>query len=425
MDISNLYHLFLESTGIATDSRKVTEGKIFFALKGEHFNGNDYAAKVLEQGASYAIIDEEDKKISGQCIVVNDVLETLQQLANYHRKQFDIPVLAITGSNGKTTTKELVNEVLATTYKVHYTLGNFNNHIGVPLTLLAMPRDTEIAVIEMGANHPKEIDFLSNIAEPNFGLVTNVGRAHLEGFGGFEGVIKTKGELYDYLGNNKGTALVNLEEDHLSKMASLCEERIDYESSEEEGGTLFRQASPFLSISYQHKGKTELIQTQLIGAYNFPNILTAITIGKHFNVDFINIKKALESYTPTNNRSQLIKKGSNVIILDAYNANPTSMKAALSNFKQMEAGNKIVVIGDMLELGNESEQEHRGILESIQDSGFSQIITVGKEFGKVNAIHSYETIEELKSQWNWNSLEKSTILIKGSRGIKLEKLLLE
>jgi len=425
MDISNLYRLFLESAGVTTDSRKVEKNSIFFALKGERFNGNDYAAQVLEAGAAYAVIDEEEKRLNDQCIVVSNVLETLQELANYHRKQFDIPVLAITGSNGKTTTKELINEVLATTYKVHYTKGNFNNHIGVPLTLLAMPKDTEIAVIEMGANHLEEIDFLARIAEPNFGLVTNVGRAHLEGFGSFEGIIKAKGELYDYLGNHKGIAFVNQEENHLLEMAALCENVITYESGEGNSNISFKSASPFLSISFDNGTNLEMIQTQLIGAYNYPNILTAITIGRYFKVSFMNMKKALEAYTPSNNRSQLVKKGTNTIILDAYNANPTSMKAALSNFSQMEADKKVVIIGDMLELGDESEQEHQEIINSIQDADFSQIITVGKEFLKVNSLNAYETIEDLKAKWDWEVFDNTTFLMKGSRGISLEKLLKE
>lgn len=423
MDIPKLYQLFLESTGITTDSRKVENGNIFFALKGERFNGNDYAAKVLETGAAYAVIDEVEKRINNQCILVDDVLETLQILANHHRKQLDIPVLGITGSNGKTTTKELINEVLATTYKVHYTLGNFNNHIGVPLTLLAMPSDTEIAVIEMGANHMKEIDFLCKIAEPNLGLVTNVGRAHLEGFGSFEGVIQTKGELYNYLGNHKGTAFVNQEEPHLEEMASSCENIIGYKSGKGNSNISFESASPFLNIYFDDGNHSEIIQTQLIGAYNYPNILTAMTIGKYFKVSFTDVKEALEAYAPNNNRSQLVRKGTNTIILDAYNANPTSMKAALSNFDEMEAREKVVIIGDMLELGDESEQEHREIIKITKEAGFSQVFTVGQEFKNVHSRNAYETIADLKANWNWKAFDNTTFLIKGSRGIKLEKLL--
>lgn len=421
MEIRELYQLYLSSSGITTDTRKIEEQNIFFALKGERFNGNKYAAKAVELGASYAVIDEEQERTHEQFILVDDVLKTLQDLSNYHRNQMDIPVLAITGSNGKTTTKELVREVLSTSYKVHCTRGNFNNHIGVPLTLLAMPIDTEIAIIEMGANHPKEIDFLCHIANPTMGLVTNVGKAHLEGFGGFQGVIKTKGELYDYLAVQNGWALVNKEESHLSDMASKCKNILYYGSNEGQGSEL-KDASPFLRVSFQEENESIEVQTQLIGAYNYPNALTAITLGRFFNVTGHLIKKALEDYSPSNNRSQLVKKESNSIILDAYNANPTSMKAALSNFNEIDAREKIIIIGDMLELGEESRKAHQDILELANGMNFKQVITVGKEFSQVNS-DSYANIESLKENWDWGQYNNTMFLIKGSRGIRLEKLL--
>jgi UDP-N-acetylmuramoyl-tripeptide--D-alanyl-D-alanine ligase len=421
MEIEKLYQLFLSSFGITTDTRAIKSGHIFFALKGERFNGNEYARKALELGADYAVIDEEQKEGNDLFILVDDVLQTLQDLANYHRNQLDIPVLAITGTNGKTTTKELVNEVLSTRYKVHCTDGNFNNHIGVPLTLLSMPKDTEIAIIEMGANQLEDIIFLCNIANPTMGLVTNVGRAHLKGFGNFEGVIKTKGELYNYIAAHHGLALVNKEENHLSDMASACEDILYYGSDEKEG-LEFKGASPFLKVAFEHESKSIEIQTQLIGSYNYPNVLTAITLGRFFNVDNNRIKKSLEKYSPSNNRSQLVKKETNSIILDAYNANPTSMKAALSNFNQIEADKKIIIIGDMLELGDESKKAHLEILALAHEMNFQQIITVGEEFDKVNLKNSYTDIRTLKENWDWQQYTNTMFLIKGSRGIRLEKL---
>ena len=421
MKIEKLYQLFLSSSGITTDTRAIKDGNIFFALKGERFNGNEYTAKALELGADYAVIDEVQKENNEQFILVDDVLKTLQDLANYYRNQLDIPVLAITGTNGKTTTKELVREVLSTKYRVHCTDGNFNNHIGVPLTLLAMPKDSEIAIIEMGANHLEEIDFLCKIANPTMGLVTNVGEAHLEGFGSFEGVIKTKGELYDYLAAHNGLALVNKEENHLSVMASACEKILYYGSDEGEGLEL-KGASPFLVVAFENGNESIEIQTQLIGAYNYANVMTAITLGRFFNVNNAHIKKALEEYSPSNNRSQLVKKETNSIILDAYNANPTSMKAALSNFNQIEAEKKIVIIGDMLELGDESKKAHQEILALAHGMNFQQVITVGEEFSKVNFKNSFADIEALKIKWDWQQYDNTMFLIKGSRGIRLEKL---
>ncbi len=422
MGIQEIYHLFEQSSGIITDSRKIKKNHIFFALKGANFNGNQYAESAIEQGASYAIIDEKEYEKNEKFICVKNVLKCLQELARYHRRQMNIPIIAITGTNGKTTTKELLSKVLEQKYKIHYTQGNLNNHIGVPLTLLSMSNDTEIGVIEMGANHQGEIDFLCQIAEPNYGLVTNVGKAHLEGFKSFEGVIQTKGELYRYLAAHQGIAFVNREESHLSEMASSCNEIEGYSSNMPYTITN-HGANPFLKITYKGQEKTIDISTQLIGGYNYPNVLTAIVIGKYFRVSDDLIQKALSEYTPKNNRSQWIQKGSNEIILDAYNANPTSMLAALKNFDKMNSKNKIAILGDMLELGKDSDKEHQKIIEQASLMNFTQVITVGKEFTKVNTLNSYNNIHQLQEEWDWNNFQNTTFLIKGSRGIRLERLL--
>ncbi len=424
--INELYQKYLASAGVNTDTRKLAKGEIFFALKGGNFNGNEYADQALESGAIYAVVDEwnTDKENDSRYIRVDDVLQTLQELARHHRRQFKIPILAITGSNGKTTTKELIAEVLSTTYNVWYTLGNLNNHIGVPLTLLSMKREIDIAVIEMGANHPNEIDFLCRIAEPTHGLVTNVGRAHLEGFGGFAGVIKTKGELYEYLSEENKVAFVNARENHLLKMSQNCQHRIPYGGSNRVEN---KGANPFVEVEWSSREDVWEVQTQLIGVYNFNNILTAITIGQYFKVNDDKIKRALEQYQPKNNRSQLEIRGSNQLIMDAYNANPTSMEAALRNFSNMEGDGKkkIVVLGDMLELGKESFEEHQRIYELALSFGFSKVITVGKEFAQVTNKEHYTNIESLLKYWDWTKITDSLLLIKGSRGIRLEKLLSE
>ncbi len=424
MELTNLYEAYLSSTGVTTDTRNIKDGSIFFALKGERFNGNQFADTALEKGARFAVVDEEAHyKDDGTYFLVENVLQTLQELAHYHRKQFNIPVIGITGSNGKTTTKELIREVLSSAYNVHCTVGNFNNHIGVPLTLLAMPLDTEIAIIEMGANHQKEIEFLCRIAHPNHGLVTNVGKAHLEGFGGFEGVIKGKGEMYVHLATHNGIAFVNREEAHLSEMASGCREIIGYGSTIGLG-VKNMGAHPFLEVTFGSDSGVLDIQSQLIGAYNFPNLLTAITLGRYFNVSGDKIKQSIEQYEPKNNRSQLIRKGTNRIIMDAYNANPTSMSAAIRNFNKMNAAKKILVIGDMLELGAGSEKEHESILQLTKGLDFNAVYTVGNEFTQVDdSPNSYKNINDLKEVWDWTTHNDTAFLIKGSRGIRLEKLI--
>jgi UDP-N-acetylmuramoyl-tripeptide--D-alanyl-D-alanine ligase len=432
-EIEKLYDIFLQHAIVVTDSRKVEPYCLFFALKGEQFNGNEFAEQAVERGAAYAVIDEARYKKNERFILVNDVLNTLQQLATFHRRQFDIPVLAITGSNGKTTTKELVSAVLASHYPAHFTKGNLNNHIGVPLTLLSMPPDTEIAVVEMGANHPGEIDFLCRIAEPTHGLITNVGKAHLEGFGGFEGVRRTKSELYRYLAERGGTVFINSDEPYLSELASGNKKKLFYLQSEDPNPAnvpfevKLIAAEPFIRVAFLSENR-ELItaQTQLIGAFNFGNVMTAITVGKYFKVPAQKIKTAIENYLPANNRSQVLTLGSNTFILDAYNANPTSMKHALEFFSRMDAPRKIAILGAMLELGSFSEEEHEMMAEFALHCGLNHVILVGKEFRHVaekRGIRFFESIEALRNWFDRQDFFDTHFLIKGSRSIRLEKLL--
>ncbi len=420
--LEELYQKYLESDGVTTDSRSVRQNQIFFALKGGNFDGNEYAEMALEKGACWAVVDDSGKMNADErLIIVPNALETMQQLARHHRRQFKIPIIAITGTNGKTTTKELVSSVLGASYIIHYTKGNLNNHIGVPLTLLSMNTETEVGIIEMGANHPNEIDFLCRIAEPTHGLVTNVGKAHLEGFGGFEGVIRTKGELFTYLAETDGVAFINANEPHLGKMSEACTRRLKYGL---DGSLVNKGSSPFLQIEWNRKGETLEIPTRLIGGYNFNNVLTAITLGEYFKVDKTRIRKALIEYTPKNNRSQLTRIRSNKIILDAYNANPTSMALALDNFNNINhQGKKIAILGDMLELGEVSRIEHQKIYDFAKTLELEQLLTIGNEFGKLGRGNHYSSIEALMAQWDWNKHENTLFLIKGSRGMKLEKLI--
>jgi len=431
MTIPALYNLFLDHPTVCTDTRKIETGCLFFALKGANFDGNKFALEAIEQGASYAIIDDASIAAKARLIVVADVLATLQALANYHRKQFEIPVIGITGTNGKTTTKELISAVLASHYPTHFTKGNFNNHIGVPLTLLSMPANTEVAIIEMGANHVGEIDFLCQIAAPTHGLITNVGEAHLEGFGSFEGVKKAKGELYQYLEKNRGLAFINKNEDYLQEMAGENLYRVLYTQSIEPNlkvpifETKMSAANPFIEVAYLSKeGFSQTIQSQLIGLYNFNNIMTAITLGRYFKVPYEKIKQAIENYTPTNNRSQIIEKGSNKFLLDAYNANVTSMTKALESFASYEAENKIAILGDMLELGPYSKKAHEKIIQLGKDLGI-EIWAVGQEFGQLKSenVKQFENTEALKEWFLAQSFDNTFFLLKGSRGIGLEKLL--
>jgi len=420
MDIKQLYSIFLQQEQkVVTDNRKVEKGAIFFALKGDNFNANLFAVSAIEAGCACAVVD--DSSINHpKCIVVNDVLKTMQDLATYHRRQFKIPVLGITGTNGKTTTKELVNAVLSTQFKVHYTRGNLNNHIGVPLTLLAMPSDTEIAIIEMGANHPWEIDFLCKIAEPNYGMVTNMGKAHLEGFGGFEGVIKTKSEMYQFAQANNGKVFVNASDTLLLKQSAPNVQRLFYQDENVNGVSL---GGATVKFKLNVKGESVEVNSKLFGDHNLINMVAAARVGVEFGVSLANIQKALEAYTPDNNRSQVaVSDKGNTLIWDAYNANPTSMAAAVNAFAKTNGLNKIAILGDMLELGDESEIEHTNMVKLLDELKL-KVILVGPEFAKCAANHSsYLSVMELKEYLQQNSLSHYSILIKGSRGIKLEQL---
>ena len=412
MEIQGLYKLYIESYLVDTDTRTIRNGSIFFALKGDNFNGNQFAEEALKKGASYAIIDEKEYVVNQRTILVDNALETLQGLASYHRNQLSAPIIGLTGSNGKTTTKELIKEVLMTQYHVTATEGNLNNHIGVPLTLLSMTPDTEIGIVEMGANHVKEIEFLSSIANPDYGYITNFGKAHLEGFGGVEGVIKGKSELYQNIRQNSNTVFVNSED---SKQVELTEGMhrifLDREVS-------LASSSPFLSLEYQK----ESFKTQLTGVYNFFNIVVAFSIGKHFNIKTENIKKAIERYAPNNNRSQIINTSKNKIILDAYNANPSSVKAALENLANLEENRKLAILGDMLELGEYSIEEHQGIIDLTKNLQIDTLI-VGPHFFETNSTNKFKSFDSLVEHCKQLNLENHTILIKGSRGMKLERLL--
>lgn len=385
MKLSALYQIFLDCQLVTTDSRNCPEGSLFIALKGESFNGNAFAGKALETGCAYAVIDESEYAIEGdqRYILVDDCLQTLQQLANYHRRQLGTRVIGITGTNGKTTTKELISAVLSQSHNILYTLGNLNNHIGVPSTLLRLKAEHDLAVIEMGANHPGEIKFLSEIVEPDCGIITNVGKAHLEGFGSFEGVIKTKGELYDFLRKKEGsTVFIHHDNAYLMNIAEGLN-LIPYGTEDDlyVNGRITGN-SPYLTFEWKagKDGKSYQVQTQLIGEYNFPNALAAITIGRFFGVEDAKINEALSGYTPQNNRSQLKKTDDNTLIIDAYNANPTSMMAALQNFRNMEVPHKMLILGDMRELGAESAAEHQKIADYLKECAFEKVWLVGDQF---------------------------------------------
>lgn len=395
MKLSALYQIFLDCQLVTTDSRNCPEGSLFIALKGESFNGNAFAGKALETGCAYAVIDESEYAIEGdqRYILVDDCLQTLQQLANYHRRQLGTRVIGITGTNGKTTTKELISAVLSRSHNILYTLGNLNNHIGVPSTLLRLKAEHDLAVIEMGANHPGEIKFLSEIVEPDCGIITNVGKAHLEGFGSFEGVIKTKGELYDFLRKKEGsTVFIHHDNAYLMNIAEGLN-LIPYGTEDNlyVNGRITGN-SPYLTFEWKagKDGKSYQVQTQLIGEYNFPNALAAITIGRFFGVEDAKINEALSGYTPQNNRSQLKKTDDNTLIIDAYNANPTSMMAALQNFRNMEVPHKMLILGDMRELGAESAAEHQKIADYLKECAFEKVWLVGDQFAA--AEHSFQTI---------------------------------
>lgn len=391
---------------------------MFFALKGNNFNGNTFALEALENGAKYVVIDEEKYAQHDDCILVENVLHTLQTLATHHRKVLNIPIIALTGSNGKTTTKELINAVLSTTYNTSATKGNLNNHIGVPLTLLEFTNATEIGIVEMGANHLKEIEFLANIALPDYGLITNFGKAHLEGFGSLEGVIKGKSELYDHLKSHDKIIFVNKNDN------KQIEQVGDYKNIVSFGSNIqLLNVQPFITIKFNN---TET-KTHLTGAYNYNNLAVAIAIGSYFKVDDDSISKAIANYIPSNNRSQIIEKGSNKIILDAYNANPTSMVAALDNFGNLEGSEKVAILGDMFELGDTSETEHQSITDYSKKLNIQHIFLVGEHFFKTKDdttnIKRFKTFEDLKTELVSNPLNHKYLLIKGSRGMALERVL--
>jgi len=426
MRIEDIYQLFVKHPAISTDSRKIENGCLFFALKGENFNGNEYATVSISKGAAFAIVDEQEHQTSDRCILVNNVLETLQKLAAYHRKQLGIPVLAITGTNGKTTTKELIATVLSKKYRITFTQGNLNNHIGVPLTLLSMTPETEFAVIEMGANHPGEIAELSKMADPDFGIITNIGQAHLEGFGSFEGVKKTKGELYDYIKQKDGTIFYNSDNIILEELGKSNKNRISYGKQNASFTGEPIQSPPFIHVKGNFAKGVLYLNSNLIGDFNFENILAAACIGNYFGVNPLKIQEAIKSYHPTNNRSQLIKKDGLKIIMDAYNANPTSMNASITSFLSNMKENCFLILGDMLELGEYSADEHLKIASLIPEEMIHQTFLVGPEFSRAaqsRGFKSFKNVGELELYLKDNPIKNGNLLIKGSRGIQLEKIL--
>lgn len=456
MTIAQLYDIYLQHPSVQTDTRKLRQGDLFFALKGPNFNGNTFATRALEQGAAYAVIDEAPAGpdlpppyISDRLILVEDALTTLQQLALYHRQQFDIPFIAITGSNGKTTTKELVHTVLASTYITYTTQGNLNNHIGIPLTILSVKKDAQFAVIEMGANHQKEIEGYCKYTLPTHGIITNAGKAHLEGFGGPEGVKKGKGELYDFLRSTGGTAFVMWDYDYLRTMSQGIPHIVRYGTHDADvvgsvaqtGKQGPNEADAFLTVDlagadtiHTQPADSTTIHTQLVGDYNLPNVLVAVTVGRHFGVTGKAIKASIEAYTPSNSRSQLIEKDGNHIILDAYNANPSSMRAAIENFARLvpagtsaspePTNNKILILGAMAELGAESLAEHQGIVDLIGQYPWKEVVLVGGDFQKLD--HKYKRFDNSMQAGEWlrsNAPKNAYLLIKGSRSTKMEDVL--
>lgn len=424
MTIQEIHSLFLQTSGIAIDTRKITQDSFFVAIKGDRFDANTFASEALQKGAKYVLIDNEAYYIDQRTILVPDSLTVLQELATYHRLFLKLPIIALTGSNGKTTTKELVNVVLAKKYRVKATVGNLNNHIGVPLTLLSFDQSTQIGIVEMGANHQKEIEFLCNIAQPDYGFITNFGKAHLEGFGGVEGVIKGKSEMYTFLAKDNKTTFVNLD-DPLQNEKTTHFNRITFSQTNVDASVFIESvaANPFVKV----KALGTDITSHLIGLYNATNICMAITIGHHFHVSVEDIKAAIESYVPENNRSQLMVKNTNEIILDAYNANPSSMRVALENFIQLDKPDKIVVVGDMYELGQESKAEHKSIVDFLSTNELINCYFVGKDFyanqlQKANFFF-YETFEDFAKAIASLKWQNKTILIKGSRGMALERTL--
>ncbi|MFZ4399532.1 MAG: UDP-N-acetylmuramoyl-tripeptide--D-alanyl-D-alanine ligase [Bacteroidales bacterium] len=426
MNIEEIYKIFELHPKISTDSRNIIPDSLFFALKGENFDGNTFAEFSLNNGAAFAIIDNAKYYKGKQYILVENVLKTMQSLAAFHRNTLTIPIIGITGTNGKTTTKELINSVLSQKYKVLATIGNLNNHIGVPLTLLSIKEEHEIAIIEMGANHIGEIKELCEISNPDFGIITNIGKAHLEGFGGIEGVIQTKNDLYKAIRKKKGKVFVNFNNELLMNLSEGIKKITYGENTSAYCSGKLLNANPFVNIQYCCTDLYDEIQTQLIGIYNLENILAAIAIGFYFNVPQIQIKKSLEAYKPGNNRSQVLKTSKNTLVLDAYNANPSSLAAAIRNFSEIYAENKVIIIGDMLELGIYSKEEHLNILKIIEELDFQKVLLIGNEFSSVCNHSLWNCFQDSESAKNWffkNPIENAFILIKGSRGIKMEKII--
>ena len=420
MDVKDFYFSYFQAGNISIDSRKIEKGTIFFAFSGENFDAAIKAEDAIRNGAAAVIVEKKEyENIDKKIFYVPSTLDFLQNLALFHRRQLQIPVIGLTGSNGKTTTKELISSVLARKYKTQYTFGNLNNHIGVPLTLLSITKEHEIAVIEMGANHQKEIELLCSLAEPNIGYITNFGKAHLEGFGGFEGVIKGKSELYDYLKENNQTILVNEADEIQREKTKNYSKKITFGADDSQ--YYFEKFIENNLVGITYKGQK--IQSNLTGDYNFTNICAAVSLGLYFDIDFEEIKSAIENYKPTNMRSQVVEKNGKTLVLDTYNANPSSMALSLNNFSQF-AGSKTVIIGDMLELGEESVTEHQKIWELAQSLNLDEIITVGSIFKQVNPSEkSFKNTDELIEYLKQNPLKNKNILLKGSRGIALEKII--
>jgi UDP-N-acetylmuramoyl-tripeptide--D-alanyl-D-alanine ligase len=425
MQTAQLYDIYLQHPQVQTDTRKLRPGDLFFALKGDNFNGNAFAAQALEAGAAYSIVDEETGLTDNRIIRVPDVLTALQQLAKCHRQSFaHIPFVAITGSNGKTTTKELVHEVLSTTYKTYTTSGNLNNHIGIPLTLLKIKADAEMAVIEMGANHQKEIEGYCTYTLPTHGIITNCGKAHLEGFGSVEGVRKGKGELYDYLRAHNGTAFVMWDYDYLRTMSQGLPNMHTYGTTGAELNGQVLSSTGFLTVGIAGSPALAQIATHLVGEYNLPNVLVAVALGKYFKVPDEKIKAAIENYRPSNSRSQLLEWRGNKVILDAYNANPTSMRAAIENFAKMDGGNKVLLLGGMMELGEESLAEHTGIVQLIQQYPWLAVVLVGGDYANVQHPFTYFNTAAEAGQWlQQQGYTDAMLLVKGSRSMQMEKVL--
>lgn len=422
MRIEEIYQCFLECSGVSTDTRNIHQDTLFIALKGDNFDANKFAIEAINKGARYVIIDNKDYySDSNKMFLVDDSLHTLQLLANFHRKQLGLPIIALTGSNGKTTSKELINIVLSKKYNTKATIGNLNNHIGVPLTLLSFDENTDLGIVEMGANHQKEIELLCKIAEPDFGYITNFGRAHLEGFGGIDGVISGKSEMYAYLKNNHKLAFINLDDPiQIEKTKDLPIYSFSFHNKKADVFINDFEAQPMAKL----KIKNSIINSNLTGIYNLTNIAIAATIGEYFNIQENDIKEAIESYFPSNNRSQWVEKETNKILLDAYNANPSSMTVAIENFAQLQEKNKILFLGDMFELGEESNKEHNNIIELIQKLNLETVF-IGKHFFENSNETSlfFENFETLSDYISTNQIHDKTILIKGSRGMALERIM--